>query len=193
MIEKGEFIERRLQAYRQKLSERIESFPRGRFYDDVVVGSVIEHAAVAHITEEDNELFCMLTENQQPIHTDHDMAIRMGFDEVVVNGLYGLSMIVGLSVDEETTDGTLKLNLGYEHVRQSKPLRLGDIVTAQTVYTDKRMSEKYAPDLGIVTMQITGFRQGLQETQREQFLTLERSGLVYTKIGFQKIASQWGF
>jgi hypothetical protein len=36
---------------------------------------------------------------------------------------YGLSMVVGLSVDEQTTDGTMKLNLDIQ-TSDRKPLRI---------------------------------------------------------------------
>ena len=190
MSEKDTSLHGRVEAYRQKLTQRIESFPRGKFYEDMVIGTVVQHSGIGIITEGDNELFCMITENLQPIHTKLAIAMHMGFDEVVINGLYGLSMVVGLSVDEQTTDGTLKLNLGYTNVRQNKPLQLGDQISAQTVFIEKRMSEKYAPDMGIVTMQVTGYRRGMYDPEREEFLTFERTGLVYTKVGFQKIESQ---
>ena len=184
-------LTRRIEAYDAQIQSAIKEFPRGKFYEEMVLGTVIQHKNTGHIRSEDNHVFCMITTNMQPIHTDLAAANIMGFDGVVVNGLYGLSLVVGLSVDEETTDGTLKLNLGYDKVNQTKPLQIGDVVSAETTFIGKRESKKYWPDMGVVTMKIVGYRQGVGDDTREQFLELERSGLVYTRTGFQKvIASQ---
>jgi len=82
----------------------------GRYYEEFTIGETIEHAKRRTISEADNQRFCDMTMNQQPLHLDADFAEETQFGERLVNGLYTMSLAVGVSIPE-TTDGTIVANL----------------------------------------------------------------------------------
>ena len=87
----------------------------GRYYEDFDVGETIAHDKRRTVSESDNQRFCDLTMNQQPLHLDADFAADTQFGERLVNGLYTMSLAVGLSIPE-TTDGTIVANLSFDDV-----------------------------------------------------------------------------
>jgi len=83
----------------------------GRFFDDWAIGDRIEHPIRRTVTETDNLLFSTMTHNPQPLHIDAEAAKASEFGQILVNGTFTFSLMVGLSVGE-TTLGTLVANLG---------------------------------------------------------------------------------
>ncbi len=129
----------------------------GRYYEDLEIGMVIKHELGRTITEMDNVLFSALTMNNQPLHINEDFASKTQFGQRLVNGLFTLALVVGISV-VDTTQGTIVANLGYENIRHPHPLFHGDTVYVETEVVSKRES-KSNPDRGIVTMKHTGRNQ----------------------------------
>lgn len=123
----------------------------GRYFEDLAVGLVLEHAPSRTVTETDNLLFSALTMNPQPLHLDAEFAKSSHFGERLVNSLFTLGLLVGLSVSD-TTLGTTVGNLGFEKVEFPKPVLLGDTLTAITEVVDKRESRSN-PTWGIVTFE----------------------------------------
>lgn len=128
----------------------------GRRFEEFQVGQVFEHGDAVAVTQEDNAAFCRLTRNRQPLHLDEAYARASPFGRIVVNGLYTLSLAVGVSV-EDTTAGTLVANLGYEDVRHPVPVHPGDTLRFATEVLAKRPSSK--PGRGLVTLQHRAFNQ----------------------------------
>ena len=128
----------------------------GRYYEEFEVGETIEHARRRTISEADNQRFCDLTMNQQPLHLDAEFAADSQFGERLVNGLYTMSLAVALTIPE-TTDGTIVANLGYDNVEHPAPVTHGDTIRAETTVTDKR--ETSDGERGIVEMHVEVFDQ----------------------------------
>jgi len=126
----------------------------GRYYDEFTVGETIEHGRRRTVSEADNQQFCDMTMNQQPLHLDAAFANETQFGERLVNGLYTLSLAVGLSIPE-TTDGTIVANLGYDEIEHPAPVFHGDTIRAQSTVVDKR--ETSDGERGIVTMRVEAF------------------------------------
>jgi acyl dehydratase len=129
----------------------------GKYYDDLEVGTVIQHDLGRTITEVDNVLFSSLTMNTQPLHINEDFASKTQFGQRIVNGIFTLGVVVGISVSD-LTQGTIVANLGYENISHPHPLFHGDTVYVETYITAKRES-KSRPDCGIVTMKHIGRNQ----------------------------------
>ncbi len=121
----------------------------GRYYDEWQVGDRIEHPIRRTVTETDNLLFSTMTHNPQPLHIDVEAAKASEFGQILVNGTFTFSLMVGLSVGE-TTLGTLVANLGYDRLVMPKPVFLGDTLRATSEVTELRPS-KSRPGQGIVT------------------------------------------
>jgi acyl dehydratase len=126
----------------------------GLYYEEFEVGETYDHDKRRTITESDNQRFCDMTMNQQPLHLDAEFAAETEFGERIVNGLYTMSLAVGLSVPD-TTDGTIVANLSYDDVEHPAPVHIGDTLRARTTVTDKR--ETSDGERGVVTMHVEAF------------------------------------
>jgi acyl dehydratase len=126
----------------------------GRYYEEFEVGETIRHDKRRTITAADNQRFCDLTMNEQPLHLDAAFAKDSQFGERIVNGLYTMSLAVGLTIPD-TTDGTIVANLSYDEVEHPAPVFHGDTIRAQTTVTDKR--ETSDGERGVVTMHVEAF------------------------------------
>lgn len=129
----------------------------GMYFDDLPVGKIIKHELGRTVTETDNTLFSMLTMNLQPLHTNEDFASRSEFGRRIVNGIFTLGVVVGITVNDITA-GTIVANLGYENIKHPHPMFHGDTVYVETEITGSRESKSRA-DAGIVTMKHTGRNQ----------------------------------
>ena len=129
----------------------------GRHYDEWQVGDRIEHPIRRTVTETDNLLFSTLTHNPQPLHIDAEAAKASEFGQILVNGTFTFSLMVGLSV-AETTLGTLIANLGYEKLVMPKPVFLGDTLRVESEVVELRPS-KSRPGSGIVTFEHRAINQ----------------------------------
>ncbi|KZE98771.1 MaoC family dehydratase [Rhodococcus sp. IEGM 1401] len=121
------------------------------------LGTVYEHRPGRTITEADNTLFTTQTMNTQALHLDAAYSETTAFGQRLVNSMFTVSTLVGLSVTQ-LTQGTIVANLGFSEVSFPKPLFHGDTLYAETVISDKRES-KSRPGEGIVTFTHTGRNQ----------------------------------
>jgi acyl dehydratase len=129
----------------------------GLTFDEFEVGQVFTHQPSRTVTEADNLLFSALTMNPQPLHLDAEFSKTSHFGQRLVNSIFTLGLVVGLSVGE-TTLGTTVGNLGFEKVEFPKPVFIGDTITAQTEVIEKRES-KSRPEWGIVIFEHRGVNQ----------------------------------
>ena len=129
----------------------------GRYYEGFKVGEVIAHDVRRTVTETDNVLFSTLTMNPAAIHLDYDYAAGTEFGKPLVNSVFTLGLVVGLSVGD-TTHGTTVGNLGWEEVSFPAPVFIGDTIRAETEVLAMRES-KSRPTQGIVTFQHRAFNQ----------------------------------
>ncbi|SFA46982.1 Acyl dehydratase [Rhodococcoides kroppenstedtii] len=130
---------------------------RGLWFDEMEIGTVYEHRPGRTITEADNVLFTTLTMNTQALHLDAAYAADTTFGERLVNSMFTLSTLVGLSV-AQLTQGTIVANLGFSDIAFPKPLFHGDTLYAETLIAAKRESSS-RPGEGIVTFEHTGRNQ----------------------------------
>ncbi len=129
----------------------------GKYFEELEVGMVIRHELGRTVTEMDNVLFSSLTLNSQPLHINEDFAAKTEYGQRLVNGLFTLALVVGISVGD-TTQGTIIANLGYENIRHPHPVFHGDTIYVETEIVAKRESRS-RPEQGIVTMKHTGRNQ----------------------------------
>jgi acyl dehydratase len=129
----------------------------GRWFEELPVGLVVQHSIRRTVTEMDNTLFSCLTMNPQPLHLDAEFAAQTEFGERLVNSLFTLGLLVGLTVSDLTL-GTTIANLGFESVDFPKPVFHGDTLHAETEVMAARES-KSRPDAGIVTFEHRAYNQ----------------------------------
>jgi itaconyl-CoA hydratase len=129
---------------------------RGRFYEDFSVGDLYRHPLGRTITETDNVWFTLLTQNTAALHFDRHYASQTEFSEPLVNSVLTLALVTGQSVTDVSQN--VIANLGWDDVRLSHPLFVGDTVYSQSEVLEKRES-KSRPQAGIVTVRTVGFNQ----------------------------------
>lgn len=131
---------------------------RGRYFEEFEIGEVFEHTIRRTVTEMDNILFSALTHNPQPLHIDrHYCETQTEFGQPLMNSLFTLGLMIGISVND-TTVGTTIANLGMTEVRFPAPLFQGDTVHITTTVAGKRESRS-RPDAGIVEFEHKAFNQ----------------------------------
>jgi len=126
----------------------------GKYYNELEVGMKFRHSNGRTVTEMDNVMFSMLTMNTQPLHSNEDFASKTQFGQRIVNGIFTLGLVTGLTVPE-LTEGTIVANLGYERVIHPNPLFHGETIYAETEVLEMRES-KSRPDVGIVHLKHWG-------------------------------------
>lgn len=129
----------------------------GKWFEDLDVGMVIDHAVTRTLTEADNTFFSCLTMNPQPLHLDAAYAADTEFGERLVNSMLTLALLVGMTV-HETTLGTTVANLGFDAIEFPRPVVAGDTIWAETEVMASRPSGS-RPEAGIVTFEHRGFNQ----------------------------------
>ena len=87
----------------------------GKYFEELELDTVFEHLPHRTITETDNLLFTTMTHNPQPLHIDLEFAKQSQYGQILVNSLFTLGLVVGLSV-ADTTLGTTIGNLGMDKV-----------------------------------------------------------------------------
>ncbi|MEE8395675.1 MAG: MaoC family dehydratase [bacterium] len=142
----------------------------GRYYEDFEIGDVYEHRPGRTLSEADNTWFTLLTMNQHPLHFDAEFAAKSEFGKRLVNSTFTLAVVGGMSVADVSQMAIA--NLGWNDIRLTAPVFIGDTIYAESEVLAKRES-KSRPGAGVVTVKTTGAKAG-----GEVFMTYERIILV---------------
>jgi acyl dehydratase len=128
----------------------------GRWFEDLAVGDVIVHGLTRTVTETDNILMTTLTLNPARLHLDAEYAAATEFGRPLVNSMFTLALLVGMSV-LETTHGTTVANLGFEEVTFPAPVFCGDTIHAETEVVAARLAG--SRPAGVVTFEHRAYNQ----------------------------------
>lgn len=147
--------------------------PIGHYYEDFLVGEVIQHSLSKTIFESDNNFFSLLTMNHHPVHINVDYASQNQHGQLLVVGTLVFSLVVGMTVPD--ISGKAIANLGYEDIRHLAPTFIGDTLYARTRIISKRESQS-KPDRGIIYVETIGYNQ-----RGEDVISFRRNVLVKKK------------
>lgn len=143
----------------------------GLYFEELTPGLVVEHSTRRTVTETDNVLFCSMTLNTAPLHIDAEYAKTTPYGQCLVNSLFILGLVTGITVPD-TTQGTTLANLGFKEVTFPKPVFVGDTIHVRTEVISRRES-KSRDDSGIVYFRHFGINQ-----RDEVVCECERAGLM---------------
>jgi acyl dehydratase len=146
----------------------------GRWFEELEVGTVVRHATRRTVTETDNVLFTTMTMNPAPLHLDADYAAGTEFGRPLVNSMFTVALVVGLSVYELTL-GTIVAQLGMTDVGFPAPVFAGDTIRVETEVVEARPS-KSRPDAGIVV-----FEHRAHNQRDELVCRCRRTGLMHRR------------
>jgi len=150
----------------------------GKYYEELIPGTVYRHAITRTVTETDNLLFSALTHNMAWLHLDAEYSKTQMFGQRLVNSNFTLSLVAGVQVMDLTL-GTTLANMGYSDVKFPNPVFIGDTVYTETEVVSKRES-KSRPNAGLVEFETRGRNQ-----KGEIVVTLRRTGLMIKKSSIE--------
>lgn len=133
----------------------------GQWFEEFSVGQQFDHEIRRTVTEADNMWFSNATCNPAAIHIDAEYCKGTEFGRPLVNSVFTLGLVIGLSV-QETTLGTTVANLGMSDTRFPQPVFAGDTIRSRTTVKEVRDSQS-RPHAGIVTFVHQGLNQRGEE------------------------------
>jgi acyl dehydratase len=143
----------------------------GLYFEQFQVGQRFEHAIRRTVTETDNVMISTLTMNPAALHLDYESSQGTPFGKPLVNSVYTLGLMVGISV-YDTTYGTTVANLGWDQVKFPKPVFIGDTLRIETTVLAVRESQS-RKDSGIVTFEHRAYNQ-----RNEQVASCHRTAMM---------------
>lgn len=112
------------------------SYIENRIFDEIIIG---ESASLKRtLTQEDIELFAIMSGDVNPAHVDVEYAKNDMFHKVIAHGMWGASLISTVLGTELPGPGTVYLSqtLKFEH-----PVAIGDTITVTLMVIDKELEK----------------------------------------------------
>lgn len=134
----------------------MEQSKLGNYFEEFEKGAIIEHALSKTIFESDNNLFCLLTMNHHPLHTNLHYSSESQHGRILVVGTLVFSIVVGMTVPD--ISGKAIANLEYEKIEHLAPVFVNDTLYARTEILDCWPSRSKS-DRGIVHVETTAYNQ----------------------------------
>ena len=144
----------------------------GKFFEDFEAGDVYQHPFGRTISETDNTWFTLLTCNTNQMHFNAHLSQQNPVTDgkvIVVSGLT-VALVLGLSVIDMSQNAVA--NLGWNNIKLTHPVYVGDTIYAESLCTDKRESSS-RPTMGIISM----FTRALNQ-DGDVIMTYDRSVMV---------------
>jgi len=161
----------------------------GNYFEDFSVGQVYQHPLGRTIYDADNAWFTLLTMNTNELHFNMDFASRTEHQRELVNSGLTLAMVLGISVSDISQNAVA--NLGWDEVRLTAPVFVGDTLYGESVILELRES-KSRPYAGIVKcftrainqegVEVLNYRRAVLVYKREQGSRARRFPLAATPI-----------
>ena len=146
----------------------------GKWFEELPIGTVVQHATRRTVTETDNVLFTTMTMNPAPMHLDAEYAAQSEFGRPIVNSMFTVALVVGLSVYELTL-GTIVAQLGLSDVEFPAPVFPGDTIHVESEVLEARPSRS-RPAQGLVVFEHRAFNQ-----RDELVCQARRTGLMHRR------------
>jgi acyl dehydratase len=143
----------------------------GRFFEDFSVGDIYYHPMGKTVTQADNQVYTLATQNTAKTHLDANFAKQTEFGLPLVNSTFILALVTGQSTIDLSFN--VYANLGWDKVRMPKPVFEGDSIYSRSKVLAVRDS-KSKPSVGIVTVATEGYNQ-----DSTIVISYERTFMVY--------------
>jgi len=127
----------------------------GRYFEDFVVGDVYRARTGRTVSDADNVLFTLMSNNSNQIHFNTEYARATGFERPLVNSLLTLAVVTGLGVADVSENG---FALGWDSITLPNPVFAGDTLYCEQEVVEKRESRS-KPSQGIVKVKTRGIKQ----------------------------------
>ncbi len=126
------------------------------------------------VTEADIVNFAGISGDYNPLHMDEEFCKATPFGTRVAHGPLVYAMAAGLLFQLHLYDDTLIAFLGFEDLRFTAPVKIGDTIHARIEVTETRESSK--PDRGVMKrrLQVVNQRDEVVQESIQAFLLKRR-------------------
>ncbi|MBB5873364.1 acyl dehydratase [Allocatelliglobosispora scoriae] len=145
----------------------------GLYFEDFTVGDVYQHPLGRTLSEADNTWFTLLTMNTNQNHFNAHFAAKAPYGRIIVNSGFSVAVVLGLSVSDMSQNALM--NLGWDEIRLTHPVFIGDTLYSESIVTETRES-KSRPYAGIVSCRTRGLNQ-----DGDEVMSWRRSVMVYKR------------
>jgi acyl dehydratase len=145
----------------------------GNFFEDFRIGQVFQHPLGRTVYDADNAWFTLLTMNTNELHFNKDLASRTEHGRELINSGFTVGLLLGISVSDISQNAVA--NLGWDEIRLTAPVFVGDTLYGESIITDLRDSSS-RPYAGIVSC----FTRALNQDGIE-VMSFRRSVMVYRR------------
>jgi itaconyl-CoA hydratase len=146
---------------------------RGRFFEDFQVGDVYRSRLGHTVTKTDNQWFTLLTLNTNQMHFNDAYAEGTPFGQPLVNSVFTLALVTGMSVPDTSENATA--NLSWNDIKLPRPVFEGDTLWSESEILELRESAS-RPNVGIVSIRTRGINQ-----KHEVVIEFRRTFMVYKR------------
>jgi itaconyl-CoA hydratase len=158
-----------------EIESEIIIWHKARYFDEFVVGGVLDHHWGRTLTQSDNLLFTTGTLGFNPLYFNDVHARELGYKGCVLNPYLVLLTAIGLST-QDLSEGSAAF-LGMDSVRFHEPMFPEETLKARSTVLSARSSGS-RPGHGIVTWRTVGL---IDDNLERPVVELERSNLLPTR------------
>ena len=133
----------------------VDKFPKGRFFEDFVIGDEIAHAVPRTLTSGDMAMYQALYGGRHPLYCAAPFAARLGLADMPVHDWLVFHIIFGKSVPDISRHAVA--NLGYANGRFLQPVYVGDTLRARSTIIGLRQNK--SGESGLVMVETQGLNQ----------------------------------
>ncbi len=110
--------------------------PRAMFYEDFEPGQVFTSPGRT-VTDTDLSMFCMLSGDWHPLHSDEEYAKTTRFGRRVVGGVFGIALVTGMMCRWGIFDESVTAMLSVDGWRFRGPIFVGDTLVVRMTILGK--------------------------------------------------------
>jgi 3-hydroxybutyryl-CoA dehydratase len=149
-------------------------------YDEITIGQTAQYSKT--VTEEDVQLFALVSGDVNPVHLDAEWAANSPFKERIAHGMLTGAVVSAAIAIELPGPGSIYLG---QSLRFKLPVKLGDSITVELEVTAKRDDRKFVTlDCKVVNQDgktvATGTAEIMAPTEK---LVMEAPQLPEVRIG----------
>ena len=123
----------------------------GLYWEEWEVGKSFETAART-VTETDVVNFAGISGDYNPLHINEEYCKKTQFGTRIAHGPLVYAIAAGLLFQLHLYDDTLIAFLGFESLKFTKPVKIGDTIFARITVTE--VTETSKPDRGVMKRQL---------------------------------------
>ena len=128
----------------------------GLYWEEWEVGKSFETAART-VTETDVVNFAGISGDYNPLHINEEYCKKTHFGTRIAHGPLVYAIAAGLLFQLHLYDDTLIAFLGFESLKFTKPVKIGDTIYAKVTVTE--VTETSKPDRGVMKRQLQVINQ----------------------------------